>query len=59
MMMAAQRRAAAAARTRIPAERPAAPSDPGLVVGAAVASLFFAKTASKTSAFWPSSAVPT
>ena len=60
MMMAAQRRAAAAASaTRSPAERPAAPSDPGVVVGAAVASLFFAKTASKTSAFWPSSAVPT
>ena len=34
----------------------AAPSNPG--AGAAVASLFFAKTASKTSAFWPSSAVP-
>ena len=57
--MAAQRRAAAAASATSPAERPAAPSDPGVGVGAAVASLFFAKTASKTSAFWPSSAVPT
>ena len=62
MMMAAQRRAAAAASaTRKLAERPAAPSDPGVVVGAAVAlsSRFFVKTASKTAAFSPSSAVPT
>ena len=51
--------AAAASATRSPAERPAAPSDPGVGVGAAVASLFFAKTASKTSAFSPLSAVPT
>ena len=38
MMMAAQRRAAAAAAsaTRSPAERPAAPSDPGVGVGTAV-----------------------
>ena len=61
MMMAAQRRAAAAASATSPAERPAAPSDPGVVVGAAVAlsSRFFVKTASKTAAFSPSSAVPT
>ena len=53
--------AAASAIVRSPAERPAAPSDPGVVVGAAVAlsSRFFVKTASKTAAFSPSSAVPT
>ena len=62
MMMVAQSAAAAAASaTRSPAERPAAPSDPGVVVGAAVAlpSRFFVKTASKTAAFSPSSARPT
>ena len=65
MMMVAQSASAAAAAaasaTRSPAERPAAPSDPGVVVGAAVAlsSRFFVKTASKTAAFSPSSVRPT
>ena len=61
MMMVAQSAAASASATRSPAERPAAPSDPGVVVGAAVAlpSRFFVKTASKTAAFSPSSARPT
>ena len=66
MMMVAQSQSAAAAAAasaivRSPAERPAAPSDPGVVVGAAVAlsSRFFVKTASKTAAFSPSSARPT
>jgi hypothetical protein len=36
MMMTAQRRAAAAASATSPAERPAAPSDPGVGVGTAV-----------------------
>ena len=64
MMMVAQSQSAAAAAasaTRSPVERPVAPSDPGVVVGAAVAlpSRFFVKTASKTAAFSPSSARPT
>jgi len=60
MMMVAQSAAAAAsAIVRSPAERPAAPSDPGVGVGAAVAlsSRFFVKTASKTAAFSPPSAI--
>ena len=80
MMMAAQRRAAAAAAsatsaqrrvaaaaasaTRIPTERPAAPSDPGVgvgtaVVGAAVGKWSLWKTVSRTAPFLPSSDVAT
>jgi len=61
MIVAQSAAAAAASATRNPAERPAAPSDPGVGVGPAVAlpSRLFVKTASKTAAFSPPSARPT